>query len=518
MQTAAGRYSQLEQDREPFLRRAREGALLTIPALMPPNGHTGASTLYTPFQGIGARGLNNLASKLLLALLPPNSPFFRFVIDDFTLEKITQREGMRGEFEKALNRAERAIMTEIETAALRVPVAEALKQLILSGNVLCYLPTTGGMRIFNLDRYVVHRDPMGNVLEIITKESMALSALPEAIRKALPQNKVNGNEPANTQRTIDIYTHVKREANKWSVYQEIKGFVIPDSRGSYPLSKSPFIPLRWTRIDGESYGRGHIEEYIGDLRTLENLMQAIVEGSAAAAKVLFLVNPNGTTKINTLTDSPNGAVRAGNAQDVSTLQLNKFADFRIAFETVEMVQQRLAMAFMLNSAVQRKGERVTAEEIRYMAGELEDALGGVYSILSQELQYPLVQRLMFQMERQGKLPSMPGDIIRPTITTGLDALGRGHDLNKLDMMIAGIGQTFGPEALASSINVSEYITRRGTALGIDMSGLVRTQEEQSQANQEAMMRQMLDRLGPKGMDILRDQMKPEAPNGAQAAN
>ena len=39
---------------------------------------------------------------------------------------------------------------------------------------------------------------------------------------------------------------------------------------------------------------------------------------------------------------------------------------------------------MLQSSVQRDAERVTTEEIRYLAGELEDTLSGIYSILSQD--------------------------------------------------------------------------------------------------------------------------------------
>ena len=81
----AKRYSQLESDRDSFLERAREAAELTIPYLMPPEGHTGSTVYKTPFQGIGARGVNNLASKLLLSLVLPNSPFFRLSIDDFDL-------------------------------------------------------------------------------------------------------------------------------------------------------------------------------------------------------------------------------------------------------------------------------------------------------------------------------------------------------------------------------------------------------------------------------------------------
>ena len=125
-----------------------------------------------------------------------------------------------------------------------------------------------------------------------------------------------------------------------------------------------------------------MEEYLGDLRSLEALTQAIVEGSAAAAKVLFLVRPNGTTRINTLAKSPNGAIVQGDVNDVSTLQLQKSQDFRIALDTITQVRDRLSFAFLLNSSVQRNAERVTAEEVRFMAQELESALSGDYSVLS----------------------------------------------------------------------------------------------------------------------------------------
>ena len=476
---------------------------------MPPSGHSESSTFQTPFQGIGARGINNLASKLLLALLPPNSPFFRLMIDDFTLEKITQRQGMRAEVEKGLNKIERALMTEIETTAIRVSAFEALKQLLVAGNVLIYLPNDGGMRVFRLDRYVVKRDPMGNVIEIITREDISPDMVPEAMQPHV-KSKSRSNE-----KTVELYTHIVRSRDKWTIRQEIKGMTVPKSRGSYPLDKCPWIPLRFTKIDCEDYGRGYVEEYYGDLLSLETLQQAIVEGSAAAAKVLFLVNPNGTTRMTDIAKAPSGAVRSGNSEDVSVLQLEKYADFQITFKTIETIQQRLSFAFLLNTSIQRAGERVTAEEIRYMAGELEDALGGVYSILSQEFQLPLVRVIMFRMERARKIPALPRGIVRPTITTGLEALGRGHDMNRLNLFGQAAVQAAG---LPPEISKSDYLARIGTALGIDMAGLVLTAEQVAQAQQMDMMRQLLDKLGPKGMDILRDQLKPEVQNGAQAQN
>jgi hypothetical protein len=511
-QTASGKYSKAESYRRTFLDRARECAELTIPSLLPKDGHSSASRLPTPWQGIGARGVNNLASKLLLALLPPNAPFFRLSIDDFTLEKLTQQEGMRAKVEEGLNRIERSVMNEIESNAIRVGGFEALKQLLVTGNVLVYLPNEGGVRVFRLDRYVVKRDPMGNVLEIITKESVSRSTLPEDIQTALfeqdLESKAEGEKAGSDQDNLDMYTHIYRDGKKWQVYQEIKGKKIPGTEGSYPLDKSPWIPVRFTKIDGEDYGRGYVEEYLGDLKSLEGLSQAIVEGSAAAAKVLFMVNPNGVTDMAQLAQSDNGAFVEGVQNDVSTLQLQKFNDFRVALETVNTINERLSFAFLLNSAVQRSGERVTAEEIRYMANELEAALGGIYSILSQEFQLPLVKRIMFQMERAKKLPTLPEGTVEPVIVTGMEALGRGNDLARLDQFIMVAQQI--PDA-ASRINWSDYMTRRGTALGIDMKGLVKSDEEvaqeQQQAQQMAMMQQAMSPAIQAGGKLMQEGMK-----------
>ena len=57
------------------------------------------------------------------------------------------------------------------------------------------------------------------------------------------------------------------------------------------------------RVDGEDYGRSYVEEYLGDLVSLEGLTKAIVEGASASAKTLFMVSPNGTTRAKALAES-----------------------------------------------------------------------------------------------------------------------------------------------------------------------------------------------------------------------
>lgn len=511
--STAGRYESLSSSREPYLRRARDAAKLTIPALFVEQGTTGATELYKPFQSLGARGLNNLAAKLLLTLFPPNTPLFRQEIDDFALIKLTQREGMRAQVEKALGMIERAVTTDLETRAFRVTAFESLKQLLVAGNVLILLGETGKDRVFRLDQYVVKRDVSGNVLEVIIKEQVAPAALPADLRKYLDVEQRDDSKP-DAQKSIDLFTAICRRGNHWEITQEAKGKDIPTSRGTWPIDKPAFLALRFCRIDGEDYGRGYIEEYYGDLASLEGLSQAIVEGSAAAAKVLFLVSPNGTTDEKVISEAPNGAVRSGNQADVTVLQMNKYADFRVAKDTVSEISQRLAFAFLLNTAVQRQGERVTAEEIRFMAGELEAALGGVYSILSQEFQLPLVNRIMFQMERTGRLPTLPKGMVRPAIVTGLEALGRGNDLTKLQQLAKIVVDTFGPEEAAKRLAAGDFISRCATALGIDTAGLIVPDEVLQAQVQQEQMQALAQTLGPNAINqaggALRDGMQANA--------
>lgn len=496
--SAEGLYSSLEGKRYQYLDRARSASKLTLPYVMPDDGFGAHSRLDTPFQGIGARGVNNLASKLLLALLPPNAPFFRLAVDEQGLKSEGAPEELITEIEQSLQQVEDSFMDEISRGTYRTAIHEALKHLIVTGNSLLYVPDEGGIRVFHLDRFCVERDPMGNVLYICTKETLSYMSLTPEMKEVCGHHEDSKDD-------LNLFTAVCRKEKGWKVWQEINGNVIPKSEGFYSLDKNPFIPLRFSRIDGEDYGRGYVEEYLGDLQSLEALTQAIVEGSAAAAKVLFLVNPNGTTRAKTLADSPNGAITQGNANDVSVLQLNKFNDFRVAQETINTIKDRLGHAFLLTSGVVRQAERVTAEEIRMLGQELESALGGLYSLLSSEMQLPLVNRLMEVMNKKKKLPKLPKDVVTPIIITGVEALGRGNDLQKLDLFLAGAAQVVGPQAIAQFVKVSEYFKRRAISLGIKTDGLIKSDEEMAMEMQQAQQTQLAEKLGPSGIKAISEQ-------------
>ena len=170
-------------------------------------------------------------------------------------------------------------------------------------------------------------------------------------------------------------------------------------------------------------------------------------------------------------------------------------DLQVVERVITQLTERLAYAFLLQSGVVRDAERVTATEIRKLANELESSLGGLYSLLSQEFQLPLVSLLMKRLGSKGSIPKLPKGSINPVIITGVAALGRGNDLLKLRAFLEDIGSLsqINPSA-AQTINVNDLIARIATSHGIDTEGLIIDEEtlaQQQQAAQQQEMNQMM---------------------------
>jgi hypothetical protein len=493
-ESASSCYETMVGKRRVYELRAEDCAELTIPSLFPESGFNEAQQLETPYNSVGARGVNHLASKLTLSLVPPNQPFFRLTIDDKAQLQLDQQPELKMVVNEALASIERRVSREIEIRALRPAITYAIKLLIVTGNALVHLPDEGGIRVFPLKNYGVERDQMGNVKEIVLCEKLSKYALPKDIKSFLGLDvevEDEAREPGKEE--YKLFTYVEMEEDgKYHIHQEIDGAIIPESVGSYDAEQLPFLALRWTAISGESYGRGLVEEILGDLISLEALTKAIVIGSAASARVVGLVNPAGFTNASDLNKAENGAFVLGNAADVSFLQVQKGGDFQVAMQTMAAISRRVEASFLLNASVQRQAERVTAEEVRLLAAELESALGGVYATLSQELQLPMVRRMMAQLTEADNIPAIPKalkNFIHPAIITGVEALGRMSDLERIRMWAGLVGQIMGPQAIPQVINPEVFVQTVATALGLDIKGLVKTREQIAAEMQQAQAMQ-----------------------------
>lgn len=491
--TASAHYERLNAKRHGVLARARAAAELTIPSLMPPEGSNESTELLTPYQSLGARGLNNLSSKLLLTLFPAGISFFRFQIDEFVLKEMG---GNKEAAEEAMRKLENQGTRRIEAGNLRGVAHSALRHLIAAGNACIYMPSADKMRMFPLNQYVVERDAQGVAIRGVIEESVGPTTLaPEVI--AACSVKAGGDED------VSVYTIVELQpgGEKVEWHQEINDITVPGSEGRCNADETPFFFLRWSSVEGEDYGRGLVEEYLGDLRSLEGLSKAVIGFAAVASKVVVLAHPNSTTNKTELAKAETGDVITGDIRDLDVFQLDKYADFQIAKAMIDDLTLRVSHAFLLQSGTVRDAERVTRAEIIAMAQELEDVLGGTYTILSRELQLPIVRRLMSEMKKAKEFPEMPKasgkEVVSPVVITGFDALGRGHELNKFRTYFADLAGILGPEAAVGQFSPERIAKKFAVSHNIDIEDIAKTAEERQADQQAAQAAQLMDKAaGP----------------------
>lgn len=483
------KYDKLTKKRSNYLNRAEEAARLTIPQMY--TGTYGAENdgnqYGNPYQSLGARGVNNLANKIILTLFPPATAFFKMGISPMTLQEMRKGEG---EINQALQVLEKSIVNEMEISQLRATLVDMIKQCIVSGSSIVHIHGTENPKVISLENFGIRRSRSKKILELVIKESIMYSELDKETQEQVNRHMDITEEHKMDKKPLDVYTCIKRQPDgKYKEHQDIFGEKIDGTEGTYKEKELPYIFVPF--VDrGEDYGRSYVEDFMGDLNSYEGLRQSVLEAAAESARIIYLVKPNATLQPKKLQSANSGDVLLGNPDDVGVLQADKRLDLQIAQQEMEVLRMDLSTMFLLDSSVRRNAERVTAEEIRRVSQELEVSLGGIYSTLANVLQEPLVALYLVRLQKKGLINDALKDSIELEVTTGSAALGRGTEFSAISTFIQTMQATLGQE-FASYIKMPEMIARVANSLDIGTSELVKSQEE-LQAEQEAAQQAQME--------------------------
>lgn len=509
--TAKARYEALVPIREPYLVRARECSALTLPFLFPPlktGKRDGAEQYDNPYNSIGPRGLKNLTAKLLMALFPPGKLFFREAPDIVQLEEAAeeaQDTELKQAVEKQLSQREQVILKDFDSTISRTVLTEILQHLLVGGNIAFYLPTnTEGVRTFHLSNYVVKRNEVGEVLEAIVLEHKPLSSLPKKIIQ-LVDLAVDPKEP---HQEVEVYTWLRRMKNgDYKSHQEINNKKVPETDALYKADNFPWLFLQFFPMSGEDYARSFLEQHLGELITLEGLTGNFIETSAVLSRVVWLLRKGTGLKAKKFKQSNNTDVHEVTDLDaVTAVTANLNNDLAVVQAEIERINRSLSLSFLLNSSVQRDAERVTREEVRFMISELEDGVSGFYSFFSKDFQLKVIKLRINRLIKMKRITKLPADAVDTKIITGMDALGRGRDLEKLTLFMQQAIALGGGGVTEKYVDMGSLLERMATSMEIDTEGLIRSDEQIQQQVQQEQAAAMGQQVAP---EIIKQTMEQE---------
>jgi hypothetical protein len=424
-----------------------------------------------------------LTNKLMLAMFPASKPFFRLAMTEAEANKFAEENSITVDIlTDALSQGERDALLQLEMSGGREGLYEAMNHLVVTGNCLMDTRDKDQLEFIPIREYVVRRNRKGEVLTIVIKQELMHCELdPEVLKHIDPT--FSGDPEQKRCR----YTWARRFKGKFRVTEHIDQHELPYSTfgATYKLDDLPLHPLTWRLPMGQHYGVGRVEDYYYDFGTNETVSEALSDGAIMASQFRWLQNPTGITRPEDFQNSRNGDVIPGAPNDLQLIFANVGQQLNTVLAIGQQYEKRLGTGFLLNSAVTRNAERVTAEEIRLQAIELESSLGGVYSRTARDIQTPLAKWLM----RKADL-SLKGTKLRPVVITGLDALSRNADLERLMQFLQNVTSLGGiPANIAAMLQQANIISDIAAGLGINKKRYVASDdqiaERMSQMQQQA---------------------------------
>lgn len=442
-------WEKLARERNEFLDRAKRYAVLTLPYLIEDASSQPGSQ--NGWQGVGAQAVNHLANKLAQILFPPQRSFFRVDLTQQGEAAIAKAGYKKTELASLFAVVETQAMKALEGRQFRPAMVEAFKHLLVGGTVMLYKPKTGSIQAVPLHHFVVARDTNGDLLDVIMLQEKSLRTFDQQTRAAIEAAKAG--QKCKDDDEVKLYTHAKLEGSGMWVVRQSADDIPVGEESRVTSEKLPFIVATWKRAYGEAYGRPLCEDYAGDLFVIQFLSEAVARGAALMADIKYLIRPGAQTDIDHFVNSGTGEVITGVADDVHIVQLGKYADLTPVSAVLEEYRRRIGVVFMMESLVRRDAERVTAVEIQRDALELEQSLGGAYSLFAVTLQTPLA---MWSLQETKS--SFTKDKIDPVIVTGIEALGRMAELDKLAQFSQFMSLPVQwPEHAQASLDWPEYI-------------------------------------------------------------
>jgi hypothetical protein len=476
--SAASIWTKLNGLRQPFLRRCENYAELTIPSLCLREGFDQLSMDQAhDYQSIGAQAVNHLTNKMMMALFNPTRPFFRGDLSDEAKKSIAAEGLDESVVVGSLGKIERDAIRVLDQKAVRPKLYTAVRNLIALGNVL--LDLSDDPRVIGIRHFCVKRTADGRLHTGIIEEMMCFDELPEEVQEVLPM-VYNRDAKVKLYKLIQIGAGGDYVLSQWVDHHRLPAAF----DGKWPEDKLPYRFLTWNLSDEADYGTGLVEEYVGDFEAVSTLAEAIVNGAVLGTEFRWMVSPTGLTDVEDVRKSQNGDALPGKPEDLEPVQGGNPQAISIADTVMGRYEKRIAFGFLMNSLVTRDAERVTAEEVRMVAQELESAFGGTYSSLGVTLQLPMAHWLLDQIDVK-----IGSTLVTITVVTGLDALSRGGDLENLRLAFGDLTQVFTavPPELQGRIKFKELVDYIGNGRNIDLSPFIKSDEEfaQWQADQQA---------------------------------
>lgn len=189
-----------------------------------------------------------------------------------------------------------------------------------------------------------------------------------------------------------------------SVYMELAEKHVLNEGGYHEF---PFLVARWDKTSGEHMGRGPGHTALPNIKTLNKIQELFLKALAKVLDPPMKQRHNGVIGKVRLTPSSLNTVME--MDDLAPIEFG--ANFQVAYQEKDQLRQEIRHVFFWDQLQLQQGVQMTATEVERRWEMMQRLLGPTLGRLESELLNPLIYRVMQILNRAGRLPEMPDEML-----------------------------------------------------------------------------------------------------------
>ena len=485
-------YKQNATARSRYLDEAVEIAELTCPSLEPlPTGTSGSAfsstkelyrrssttdnSLNRPYSNAGASAVNGLASTLTSTLSPTNVRFFR-LIPDPSLNLGEEDSRRVGEIFVTQERRIESFLAQFNFLGFS---NSAIRRMLVEGSCAVKVDANNGFMLYPLRSFTTTRR-FGTVETIILEEVVAV-------------------EDRNGE-TKELSQYILVDKAKRKVYVQREGerkARLTDENSDQYFVFSAEIPTL------DDYARSYYADHVGLLNAINEGSRALIEAQKSASWNFLIFTGSSEVPLHRIANIKNrDVIRLQTANDIVPFHGfgTKISEWSFVAQKLRDDEQRI-LALSAVGLQSRAAQINTATEVNAIRAELDAIVGAVSQTISDTFHKNVITALLSTLEiKQGiggaflaQGVSIDDDtlskLITPIVTTGVPALNRENDSEKLLTGLLNLSRVVGPNIL-QFVNVPQVVKTYLDGLRISTEGLINIEmANQMMAQQQAMIQQ-----------------------------
>lgn len=258
-----------------------------------------------------------------------------------------------------------------------------------------------------------------------------------------------------------------------------------NGRGSCPM-----IGYRWSKVAGEVWGRGPLYNMMPAVRVANLVTQMTLENAELAIAGLYTYEDDGVLNPDNVLLRPGTMVPVAPGSS-GVRQINTASNFNVGDLILTRLQENIRKGMYSETLGPMNKTPMSATEVAQRMADLSRQIGSAFGRLQVEMVNPVVNRVLYILERKGvlKRPQINGRAVKIVATSPLSQAQAVEQINATGNWLAMLLQYFGPEAInlyADGAQVAKYAQEQ---LGVP-ERLYRTDEARAKMVQDMATAQM----------------------------